>query len=98
LTFVTKSNQMKKLKLKALEMGAADLLKREQLKNVLGGSGSVPPDGSGYANHYYCTGGSWGAQGDLTPPWPIDMCRMHIPDTLCASYGGQGYCVWLVNP
>ena len=30
---------MKKLRLKALELGAAELLKREQLRNVIGGSG-----------------------------------------------------------
>lgn len=31
---------MKKLKLKALELGAKEVLSRAQLKNVLGGSGS----------------------------------------------------------
>jgi len=31
---------MKKLKLKALELGVSELLTREQLKNVLGGDGS----------------------------------------------------------
>ncbi|RAJ76622.1 hypothetical protein CLV59_108141 [Chitinophaga dinghuensis] len=31
---------MKKLKLKALDLGAKELLSREQLKNILGGSGS----------------------------------------------------------
>jgi len=31
---------MKKLKLKALELGASELLTRQQLKNVMGGSGS----------------------------------------------------------
>jgi len=30
---------MKKLKLKALELGAEELLQREQLKNIIGGSG-----------------------------------------------------------
>lgn len=30
---------MKKLRLKALELGAAELLQREQLRNVIGGSG-----------------------------------------------------------
>ena len=36
---------MKKLKLRALELGANELLTREQLKNVMGGDGSG--DGSG---------------------------------------------------
>lgn len=36
---------MKRLKLRALELGAQDLLSREQLKNVLGGSGSGSGDG-----------------------------------------------------
>ncbi|RAJ76630.1 hypothetical protein CLV59_108149 [Chitinophaga dinghuensis] len=31
---------MKKLKLKALDLGAKELLSREQLKNILGGDGS----------------------------------------------------------
>jgi len=38
---------MKKLKLKALELGANELLSREQLKNVLGGDGSGGGSGSG---------------------------------------------------
>ena len=33
-------NPMKKLKLRALELGATEILTREQLKKVLGGSGS----------------------------------------------------------
>ena len=32
---------MKKLKLKALELGANEVLTRAQLKNVLGGSGGI---------------------------------------------------------
>ena len=32
---------MKKLKLKALELGATEVLTRDQLKNVLGGYGST---------------------------------------------------------
>ncbi|MBS0030356.1 hypothetical protein ACTJJ0_26005 [Chitinophaga sp. 22321] len=32
---------MKKLKLKALHLGATEVLSREQLKNVLGGTGSA---------------------------------------------------------
>lgn len=33
---------MKKLTLKALELGARELLSREQLKNIMGGTGSYP--------------------------------------------------------
>ena len=43
---------MKKLKLKALELGANELLTREQLKNVMAGDGSgngCPP------NEYPCS-------------------------------------------
>ncbi|TWF40655.1 hypothetical protein FHW36_104338 [Chitinophaga polysaccharea] len=35
---------MKKLKLKALDLGAKELLTREQLKNVMGGDGSGTKD------------------------------------------------------
>lgn len=36
---------MKKLKLKVLELGATEVLTRDQLKNVLGGDGSTFNDG-----------------------------------------------------
>lgn len=48
---------MKKLKLTALDLGAKELLSREQLKNVMGGDGS----GSGTASCTYtqnCANGS----------------------------------------
>jgi hypothetical protein len=38
---------MKKLQLKALALGAAEMLTREQLKNVFGGGGSGSGSGSG---------------------------------------------------
>lgn len=38
---------MKKLKLKALGLGAKEILSREQLKNVLGGSGTTGTTGTG---------------------------------------------------
>lgn len=42
---------MKKLKLKALELGASELLKREQLRNIFGGSGDdLSGGGSGEKN------------------------------------------------
>jgi hypothetical protein len=37
---------MKKVKLKALELGAEELLQREQLKNVIGGTGGNNGGGS----------------------------------------------------
>lgn len=47
---------MKKLKLKALELGANEVLSRSQLKNILGGSGgsagSGPGSGLGWGNNY----------------------------------------------
>jgi hypothetical protein len=46
---------MKKLKLKALELGAKEVLSRDQLKNVLGGSGSGGSGGSGGNNLPSCT-------------------------------------------
>jgi hypothetical protein len=42
---------MKKLKLKALELGAKELLSREQLKHVIGGD-----DGSGSGGAHTCYG------------------------------------------
>lgn len=54
---------MKKLRLKALELGAAELLKREQLRNVIGGSGgSSNPyvDGCKACQPLGPTGGNYG--------------------------------------
>lgn len=45
---------MKKLKLKALELGAKEVLTRKQLKNVLGGAGSGSGSGSGGGNYPTC--------------------------------------------
>jgi len=53
---------MKKLKLKALELGANELLSREQLKNVMAGDGSGGGSGDGCStsctdgqnNHFGC--------------------------------------------
>ena len=39
---------MKKIKLKALSLGATEVLTREQLKNVLGGDGSSTGNRSAY--------------------------------------------------
>jgi len=52
---------MKKLKLKALELGAADVLTRTQLKNVSGGSGGTGAcyfvySDQGYSSCWYTTG------------------------------------------
>lgn len=45
---------MKKLKLKALELGAKEVLSRAQLKNVLGGAGSGSGSGSGSGTYDQC--------------------------------------------
>jgi len=58
-------------------MGAAELLKREQLKNIVGGSG-LPNGGSGYANYVTCY---WtGAIYQFTPPIELSYCNAHIED------------------
>lgn len=68
---------MKKLKLKALELGATELLTREQLKNVIGGSGS----GSG-------AGGSGMSVCGVGP-----ACRMISCTVKCPNGGtAQGEC------
>jgi len=47
---------MKKLKLKALELGASEVLTREQLKNVLGGDGSGGGSGGSCFGTYFYSG------------------------------------------
>lgn len=64
---------MKKLKFKALELGAKELLTREQLKQVMGGNDGS--DGSGAGSCTYtqtCAGGSiscTSATGDCQRIW-----------------------------
>ena len=45
---------MKKLKLKALELGSNELLTREQLKNVMAGDGSGGGSGGGGTDLHWC--------------------------------------------
>ena len=52
---------MKKLKLKALELGANEVLTRAQLKNVLGGSGGITTTTG--------TGGPGGNNGNPCPEY-----------------------------
>ncbi|PWV53267.1 hypothetical protein C7475_10213 [Chitinophaga sp. S165] len=47
---------MKKLKLKALDLGAKEVLSRSQLKNILGGS---DPYGSGSGTGTACSATAW---------------------------------------
>lgn len=54
---------MKKLKLKALDLGAKEILTREQLKNVLGG---FDDDGSGKKK---CTGQCFTSDGPGGATW-----------------------------
>lgn len=74
---------MKKLKLKALDLGATELLTRDQLKNVMGGDGS----GSGNVNYGTCIGsvGCW----SYTSPTSWNQCLQDI-STYCRS--GSGTC------
>lgn len=47
---------MKKLKLQAQQLGATEFLTREQLKNVVGGSGGEPCfDNFSCSSGYYCS-------------------------------------------
>jgi hypothetical protein len=82
---------MKKLRLKALELGAKEVLSRAQLKNVLGGSGSGSGSGSGFGS------GGFGDCGDLThicdgqsPLWHAYLCVAQ-PGSGCSS-------VWVCAP
>ena len=77
---------MKKLKLKALELGAKELLTREQLKKMIGGDGS-----SGSCSSYdkgQCLNmvGSW----SYTKPVTWAQCSSDI-ETYC-NYGGECHC------
>ena len=63
---------MKKLQLRALQLGAKELLTREQLKNILGGNGSVGSNGNG--------GGGSGS-GSTDPK--CGQCNSH-PGYTCA--------------
>ncbi|MFT4152472.1 hypothetical protein [Parafilimonas sp.] len=51
---------MKKLKLRTIELGASEILSREQLKKVLGGSGSGSSTDAcaGKSSTIYCRNGS----------------------------------------
>ncbi|RAJ76621.1 hypothetical protein CLV59_108140 [Chitinophaga dinghuensis] len=57
---------MKKLRLKALDLGAKELLSREQLRNILGGDGSDDggsgPTNCGMTPTIACSGKSSGDQ------------------------------------
>lgn len=82
---------MKKLQLKALELGAREVLTRAQLKNFLGGSCSLVGDngapcnsdadcngGSCYAGS--CHGGGSGGCGSCAPG---QACTVHLGITYC---------------
>lgn len=73
---------MKKLKLKALELGAKEVLSRAQLKNVLGGDGSGSGSGSG-GSYPTCPPASCG---------PLAPCPQLAPfclSTSCTDNSGQ---------
>lgn len=74
---------MKKLKLKALELGANEVLTREQLKNVLGGDGSS----DGTVKYAACINstGCWTYTNAVT----FQECLADI-DRYCSS--GSGTC------
>ncbi|TWF39575.1 hypothetical protein FHW36_10512 [Chitinophaga polysaccharea] len=74
---------MKKLKLKTLGLGIDEVLTREQLKNVLGGSGS-----SGSGDKINCN--VYGTTGDGTPYDFTGPCASLDPAS-CNSYA-QAQC------
>ena len=67
---------MKKLKLKALDLGATELLSREQLKNVLGGDGSYNGACDGKPSTIWCRDSSSTELG-------------HIDQTGCPASGAD---------
>lgn len=80
---------MKRLKLKALELGAVEMLSRAQLKHVVGGSGSggglpcfdnssCPSGQTCIAN--YCSG-PISSCGACPPPL---SCRVHLGEYVCS--------------
>lgn len=70
---------MKKLKLNLKNMG--EILNRDQLKQVLGGSGSF--DGNIYCN----IGGSWRSCSNSDISWCVDACvtLAGIEGTFCGG-------------
>jgi len=73
---------MRKLKLKALELGAREVLKRAQLKNVFGGSGSC--SGSGDVFTKSCTDGKGKHFGCYTDPVNHIACRCPTSGYACS--------------
>lgn len=57
---------MKKLRLKALELGATEILSREQLKNILGGGGTSCSTNGDCNNGESCCYGSCMTQSQCT--------------------------------
>ena len=82
---------MKKLKLKALELGASEVLTRAQLKNVLGGS-SGSGGTSGGTCYIKITGGPNEGNYQL---WPPDgSCSSHstAANNFCLEHMDGGRC------
>jgi len=78
---------MKKLKLKALNLGASEVLTREQLKNIMGG------DGSG--------GGSGGPGSCSDGCGPTVACPVNSPycrDSECTDSSGVTHYVTACSP
>ncbi|TWF40644.1 hypothetical protein FHW36_104327 [Chitinophaga polysaccharea] len=71
---------MKKLKLTALDLGAKELLTREQLKNVMGGDGSGSGTGS-------CTYTQNCANGSVSCSSPTGDCSFIWDDTHTFTIG-----------
>jgi hypothetical protein len=76
---------MKKLKLKALGLGAKEILTREQLKYVLGGDGSGSGTGGGGGN---TGGGSGGTCCAHSADW-ISYVKCGVTQATAIAYADQ---------
>jgi hypothetical protein len=88
---------MKKLKLSSLQMGAKELLTREQMKAVFGGSGD---DGSGGNKSVYvcsCSSGSGGTSWQYTYQPTTEQIQTSATNAGCSA---SPTCIWQVcgNP
>jgi hypothetical protein len=70
---------MKKLKLKALELGATEVLSREQLMNTFGGD---TPSGSDNCS-VTCTSGVTKKLGDCDRPTVESACGSDLSNIVC---------------
>ena len=78
---------MKKLKLKI--KNPSEILTREQLRRVLGGTGSVPCYDGGGANTLYCCSWGPGSSAPIKSYGGGASCEATIHD--CSNYGNNTF-------